>query len=79
MIIKKRRLYVKKNGKVKIYRPRTNRIFFARIRAYLGDSYRVWVEYDNSDNAYKDKPINNSGWYTNKSELLKTARAFCEK
>ena len=77
-MIFRRRLYVEKDGRVVIYRPRTNRLLFARLRAYSYPRMRVLIKYLDEKKEYKVKPFNDSGWYSNKKELLQTAKAFCE-
>lgn len=79
MDIKSRIIYVKGGRKVKRYIPTTNRRFFARCQAWSGERYRILVRYHDREKEYDGEPLNDSGWYTDKKELIKTARAFFEE
>ncbi len=81
MVIKKRRMYIKKDGKVTIYRPPTNRRLYSLCRACSGQEMRVMVWYDDNLNEFPKgvRLFNDSGWYMDKREALKVAKAFCEE
>tara|TARA_Y100000310_G_C20378439_1_gene666898 strand:+ start:283 stop:543 length:261 start_codon:yes stop_codon:yes gene_type:complete len=84
MKIKSRTLYLKN-----LHQPATrhsystNRRFLARIRACSAEEARVLVKYEDDKKEYDLRSgkelVNDSGWYKNKAELLKTARAFLDE
>ena len=79
MKVKSRSLYLKNGKEVTRHSFATNRRFLARLRAYSGDSFCVLVKYEDKNKEYRLTPYNNSGWYSDKEELLETAKAFLEE
>jgi len=71
-------LFVKNGKEVKRYLTHSYRRFYAKLRACSGQGYRVLIKYCHPEE-YAYLPTNDSGWYTNKEKLLKTARAFLER
>ena len=81
MDIKSRTLYVKNGKEVARHSYATNRRFLARLRACPAEprtKLRVVVTYEDPEKEYDVVPRNDSGWYTNKKELVKTAKEFLE-
>ena len=79
MKVKTRTLYIKKKGKTTIHSYTTNRRFLSAVRACSGERFRVLVKYLDPKKEYGGVPSNDSGWYENKRELLRVAKAFLEK